>query len=355
MSRYCNEKIRTLTAYTPGEQPKDGQYIKLNTNELPYPPPPSVVESAAREAAKAQLYSDPECTALVEKATETFGVKGTEVLFTNGSDEILNFAFAAFCDCTHGAVFPDISYGFYKVFAELYGIPYREIPLRADFSIAPSDYAHAHAMIVIANPNAPTGSCLSRAQIEEILQSNPDSVVVIDEAYVDFGAESCVPLVHRYDNLLVTQTFSKSRALAGARLGMGFACEALIDDLRKVKFSTNPYSVNRMTMAAGRAALCEEEYFSRCAKEIAATREATTERLRELGFTVLDSKTNFLFVRSPKIAGEELYAKLKRRGILVRHFNAPRIAEFNRVSIGTPTQMQAFTTAVKEILEEKEV
>lgn len=353
MSKFFSEKFKKLTAYTPGEQPKDMQYIKLNTNESPFAPPQSVVDAAKDECAKAHLYSDPDCTLLAEKAATLFGVKRTEMIFTNGSDEILNFAFMAFCDKDNGAVFPDITYGFYPVFAKLYNIPYKEIPLKDDFSIDYRDYLQAKAMVVIANPNAPTGLALSLQEIEEIIKSNPDTVVVIDEAYVDFGGESCVPLIHKYDNLLVTQTFSKSRSLAGARLGMGFACESLIKDLNTIKYSTNPYNVNRMTMAAGHAALCENGYFMQKCDEICRNREYTAQALKKMGFTVLPSQTNFLFIKSDAVDGQELYEKLKAKGILVRHFKTERIAAFNRVTIGTKPQMDAFLQAVEDVLKEK--
>ncbi|MBO5240725.1 MAG: histidinol-phosphate transaminase [Clostridia bacterium] len=350
MSRFFSDKFSSLAPYVPGEQPKDMQYIKLNTNESPFPPPKSVVEAARVEAQKAQLYSDPECSLLVEKAAETFGVKKTQLLFTNGSDEILNFAFMAFCDPSTPAVFPDITYGFYKVFAALHGVPYREIPLKEDFSIDYRDYLGVNATVFIANPNAPTGMLLGVREIEEILKSNPDHVVVIDEAYVDFGGESCIPLTQKYDNLLVTQTFSKSRSLAGARLGVGIASENLIADLNVIKYSTNPYNVNRMTMAAGYASLCEAEHFSKTCAVIEKNREYTAKKLKEMGFEVLDSKTNFLFARNEKIGGEELYQKLKERGVLVRHFKAERIKDFNRVSIGTLRQMDIFLENVRQIL-----
>ena len=279
-----------------------------------------------------------------------WGVKSSQILMTNGSDEILNFAFMAFCDEKHPIVFPDISYGFYSVFADLNGIPYTAIPLKEDFSVDHRDYMGIGKNVVIANPNAPTGLALTRAEVEEIVKSNPDNVVIIDEAYVDFGGESCVPLIDKYDNLLVTQTFSKSRSLAGARLGLGIACESLINDLNRVKYSTNPYNVNRMTMMAGYAALCENDYFMDNARSICQTREYTAAALREMGFEVLESKTNFLFARSAAIEGERLYRELKARGILVRHFDKERIAQFNRITIGTKEQMDAFLNAVKEIL-----
>ena len=251
MSRFFSPKYSSLTPYTPGEQPQERKYLKLNTNESPFPPSPLAQRLARDAAGDCQLYSDPECRALVNTAAESFGVEKENLLFTNGSDEILNFAFMAFCDSEHPAVFPNITYGFYPVFAELNNIPYEEIPLKDDFSIDINDYIGINKTIFIANPNAPTGIALSKADIEKIVASNPDNVVVVDEAYVDFGAESSLSLTKKYDNVLVCQTFSKSRSLAGARLGFGIGSKALINDLNTIKYSTNPYNINRMTMAAG--------------------------------------------------------------------------------------------------------
>lgn len=354
MSRFFSEKYASLTPYTPGEQPKERKYIKLNTNESPFPPPAAVVEAAKREAGAAQLYSDPENSRLVELTAKNRGVKKTQVIATNGSDEVLNFAFMAFCDREHPIVFPDITYGFYPVFAALNGVPYETIPLKEDFSVDPCDYVGIGKNIVIANPNAPTGLCLTVAQVEEIVRSNPDNVVIIDEAYVDFGGESCVRLIDRYDNLLVTQTFSKSRSLAGARLGLGFGSETLIADLQTIRYSTNPYNVNRMTEAAGVAALEAETYFKANAEKIVKNRAYTKAALEALGFEVLDSKANFLFAQSDKIGGEELYEQLKARGVLVRHFKGGRIGNFNRITIGAKEDMDALLEKIKEILKEKE-
>lgn len=352
MSKFFSAKYAALAPYVPGEQPKDAQYIKLNTNESPFAPPASVVEAARREAEKLQLYSDPECSALTQKAAEVWGVRKSQVLMTNGSDEGLNFAFMAFCDEKHPIVFPDITYGFYVVFAQLNGVPYEKIPLKEDFSVDYHDYVGIGKNIVIANPNAPTGIALRLAEIEEIVKSNPDNVVIIDEAYVDFGGESCVPLVDKYDNLLITQTFSKSRSLAGGRLGVVIGNEKLIADLNAVKYSTNPYNVNRMTAAAGLAALCEEEWFKSSCAEIQTVRERTSAALKNAGFTVLESKTNFLFAKSDKIGGRALYERLKAKGVLVRQFNADRIEDFIRITIGTQAQMDVFLQKVLEILEE---
>ena len=352
MSAFFSEKYKSLTPYTPGEQPKDTVYIKLNTNESPYPPSDRAIAAAAEAAGRLNLYPDPECYALTSKLAEILGVHREEVLLTNGSDEILNFAFMAYCDESHPAVFPDITYGFYKVFAQINNIPYETIPLRYDFSIDLQDYIGINKTIFIANPNAPTGLALTRDEIEEILKSNPDNVVVIDEAYIDFGGESAVPLIKKYDNLLVTQTFSKSRSMAGARLGFGVGCKELIRDLNTIKYSTNPYNINMMTMAAGLGMLEDEAVtIERCAK-IRETRAYTLCELRRLGFEGADSETNFVFVRHPKLDGSMYYAKLRENGILVRYFDTERLREYNRITIGTRLQMEKFIQVTEKILEE---
>ena len=353
MSRFFSHRLDKLVPYTPGEQPRDMQYIKLNTNESPFPPSPSVVEAAAKEAGRLQLYSDPTCRELTDKLADLYGVSPDRVVLTNGSDEVLNFAFMAFADEDHPLVFPAVTYGFYPVFAELNRIPYEEIPLREDFSVDYRDYLNLGGKtIVIANPNAPTGLCLTLAEIEEILKTNPDGVVIIDEAYVDFGAESAVALVGRYDNLLVTQTFSKSRSLAGARLGFGIGSKELIADLHTVRYSTNPYNVNRMTAAAGYAALCDNDYYMANCRTIMENRAYTEKALTDLGFAVIPSMANFVFARCDRMDGEALYAELKRRGILVRHFQKDGISDYNRITIGTKEQMEALVQTVKSILED---
>ncbi len=352
MSRFFSHKYDALVPYTPGEQPRDMQYIKLNTNESPFPPSAKAQSLAAEAAKKLQLYSDPTCKALTDRAAVMLGVAPDELLFTNGSDEILNFIFMAFCDADHPAVFPDITYGFYPVFANLNGIPFTQIPLKEDFSIDVNDYLGLNQTIVIANPNAPTGLALSLSDIERIVQGNPDGIVVIDEAYVNFGAESAVSLIHKYDNLLVTQTFSKSRSMAGARLGFGVGCKALIRDLNTVKYATNPYNINSMTMAAGIGALEDEEYFHSCCRSIMDTRAWTTGQLRSLGFTLNDSMANFLFAAHPRLDGKALYLWLKAQGILVRHFDSPRLSQYNRITVGTMAQMAALIDALKKRLEE---
>ena len=355
MSRFFSTKYSSLTPYTPGEQPTGRAYIKLNTNESPYPPAPLVTKMAAEAAENLQLYPDPTCADLVARAAEQLGLAKEELLFTNGSDEILHFAFMAFCDAEHPAVFPDITYGFYRVFAELNGVPFRELPLKEDFTVDTAAFSPANGTVFLANPNAPTGIPLSRAEVEGIIAANPDNVVVVDEAYVDFGGESVLPLIKKYDNLLVCRTFSKSRSLAGARLGFGAACPALIRDLNAIKYSTNPYNINRMTMAAGIGSLSDEWYFKKTLQMVTAERERAAEGLVKLGFTCLPSKANFLFIRHPSLDGKQLYLALKEKGVLVRHFDTPRLRDYNRVSIGSREQMNGFFAALTAILEENRV
>lgn len=352
MSRFLIDRYASLEPYTPGEQPQDMQYIKLNTNEFPYPPAPEVLAAVnADAAAQLRLYCDPECAALRQALGENYGVPAANIFTANGSDDILNFAFQAFAGAQKPAFFPDVTYGFYKVFGALHGVDCTELPLRDDFTVDPADYYRRDGMVVLANPNAPTGIALTRDQIARIVQENPDQVVLIDEAYVDFGAESCVPLTARYDNLLVVMTYSKSRALAGARLGFAIGSRGLIEDLERIKYSTNPYNVNRITQACGTAAARFDGYYrSRCA-EIAATRDFTAAALREMGFRVLPSQANFLFAEKPGMDGAALYQALRRRGILVRHFTQPRIRQFNRITVGTRGQMDVLLAAVKEITE----
>ena len=353
MSRFFSEKYSRLVPYTPGEQPRDMEYVKLNTNESPFAPPPSVVEAARREAERLELYPAPEPVELCKKFASSLGVLPTEVIAVNGSDEILDFAFKCFCGKRHPAVFPDITYGFYEVFAEADGVPYEKIPLREDFTVDVDDYVGVGKTVFIANPNAPTGIALPLSDIERIVASNPDNVVVIDEAYVDFGGESAAGLIHKYDNLLVTQTFSKSRSMAGARLGFGIACEELMRDLNTLKYSTNPYNVNRMTQAAGCAVLDEDDLIKENCRTIVSNREYLTAELRSFGFVTTDSSANFVFARHPKISGEELYLELKKRGVLVRHFTGERIKEYCRITVGSAGQIGILLEKTKEILEEK--
>jgi len=351
MSKFLNNNLKSLEAYTPGEQPRDKKYIKLNTNESPYPPSCAVIDAVnSQEVSDLRLYSDPLCKTLKEKLADRYDVKYENVFVSNGSDESLNFYFMAFCGLENPVVFPEISYGFYKVFADLYGIPYTAIPLKSDFSIDISDYIGINKNIVIANPNAPTGLALPLSDIERIVASNPENIVLIDEAYVDFGGESAVSLTKKYDNLLVVQTFSKSRSLAGARLGYAIGNAEIIADLEKIKYSTNPYNINRLTLVAGSAAIDSDEYFAENCRRIMATRSYTTNELTKLGFTCIPSSTNFIFAKSDDISGNDLYLKLKEKGVLIRHFSTPAICEYNRITIGTQEEMETFIEKVKECL-----
>ncbi len=349
MSRFFKSNYQNLEAYVPGEQPRDMEYIKLNTNESPFPPSDEVIKAvSADEVAKLRLYSDPECKLLRDAIAKRYDTQRQNVFVSNGSDDILNFAFMAFSE--NGVIFPDISYGFYKVFAELHGIDYAQMPLNDDFTINPDDYISKKSMVVIANPNAPTGIALSFDVIEEIVKSNPESVVLIDEAYVDFGGESAIPLTKKYDNLLVVQTFSKSRSLAGGRLGFAIGNEEIIKDLEKIKYSTNPYSINRLTLIAGEEAIKSDSYYMANCKKIIEARNYTTAELNKLGFDVLPSCANFIFAKKDGISGEYIYQKLRENGILVRHFTSDKIKEYNRITIGTLEQMQTFIKVVSSII-----
>lgn len=349
MSKFINERFRLLEEYVPGEQPQDKQYIKLNTNESPYPPSKNVIKAVTKQGIKdLRLYCDPECKKLKTAMAKLFGVNGDNIFLSNGSDDILNFAFMAYGQ--KGAAYPDITYGFYSVFAELHSVESEVIPLKDDFTIDTDEYKAKDKLIVIANPNAPTGIALSPQKIEEILASNPESVVLIDEAYVDFGGESCYPLTRKYDNLLCVGTFSKSRSLAGGRLGFAIANERLIADLEKIKFSTNPYNINRLTQSIGTATIKDNDYYLKNCQKIIKTREWVTKELENLGFFVLPSKANFIFAKSDKISGLKLYEELKEKGVLIRHFEKDRIKDFNRITIGTDKEMKTLVEKIKEIL-----
>lgn len=350
MSKYIDSAYSALKEYVPGEQPKDKKYIKLNTNESPYPPSPSVIKAVnGEEVADLRLYSDPESSRVKKAIAEVYGVDSKNVFVSNGSDEILNFAFMIYGKI-NGALFPEISYGFYKVFCDLYGIEKTMVPLEEDFTIDKSRYMNTGKFTVIANPNAPTGIEMDKADIEEIIASNKGNVVLIDEAYIDFGGTSCYELINKYDNLIVCRTFSKSYSLAGARLGYCFANEELIKDLEKIKYSTNPYNINRLSQLAGTAAMAENDYYMSNCKRIAETREYTAKELREMGFEVLDSKANFIFAKHETISGMDIYTRLRENGILVRHFTDERIKDYNRITIGSEEEMKTFVDTMKKIV-----
>lgn len=353
MSRFISREAGRLEPYIPGEQPVDMQYIKLNTNESPFPPSPKVVKAISQaELLNLNLYSDPTCGRLTRAIAHRYELKPEQVLAGNGSDELLSFAFRAFCGEGKGVAFPDVSYGFYKVWAAFYGVEANVVPLKADFTIDADDYMDYPGTVLLANPNALTGVELPAAQIQRLLEADPNRVVIVDEAYVDFGGESCVPLLYRYDNLLVVQTFSKSRNLAGGRLGFALGEPDLIADLNRVKYSFNPYNVNRLSILAGAAAMEDEAYFQKCTAAIQKTRAWTAKALEELGFTVLPSKANFIFAASKSFPNGELYRKLKENGILVRWFDQDRIRDFYRITIGSGEQMERMVEEIKKLLGE---
>lgn len=353
MSRFLSAEAERLAPYTPGEQPRDQKYVKLNTNESPFPPAPGVMEAISRgEVKRLNLYSDPTCAALNDAIAQRYGLERENVLTGNGSDEILAFAFRAFCGEGKPVAHADITYGFYKAQTALFGLESRLVPLREDFSLAVEDYMDFSGTIVIANPNAPTGMAVPVSDIRRLLEADRDRVVIVDEAYVDFGAESCVPLVREYDNLLVTQTMSKSRSLAGGRVGYALGSPALIEDLNRVKYSFHPYNVNRLSMAAGAAAVADEAYFAACTAAIRQTRAWTVGELENLGFTVLPSQANFVFARHDRLSGETVYRKLKEDGVLVRWFDGDRIRDYVRITIGSMEQMETLVEALTALLEE---
>ncbi|QJD82649.1 histidinol-phosphate transaminase [Cohnella herbarum] len=352
MSQYWSELTASLVPYVPGEQPKDQRYIKLNTNENPYPPSPKVIEAIqAATNADLRLYPDPTCEPLREVLAQYYGLTKEHVFVGNGSDEILAFAFPAFFSADRTILFPDITYTFYPVYAKLYGINYETIPTDEQFNIDARQYGIPNGGIIIPNPNAPTARFMLVDQLKTILEANRSQVVIVDEAYVDFGGESVVPLVAGYHNLLVVQTLSKSRSLAGLRVGMAVGHPDLIEGLNRIKNSFNSYTLDRLALAGAVAAIEDQAYFENTNRKVIATREWTIEALKPLGFQAIESKANFIFVTHPERSAPELFASLKSRGILVRYFNKPRIDQYLRVSIGTDEEMEAFVSAVKAILQ----
>ena len=349
MSKYISDKFSGLKEYVPGEQPQDKKYIKLNTNESPYPPSDKVVEAVnSAEVKDLRLYCDPDCNKLKKALADLYCTNKENIFLSNGSDDILNFAFMVYGHM--GAVFADITYGFYSVFAQLHGVDAEIIPLKDDFTLDIKAFMGKNKLVVIANPNAPTGIALDLKTIEDIIVSNPDGVVLIDEAYVDFGGESSAKLTEKYDNLLVCQTFSKSRSLAGGRLGFAIANKEIIADLEKIKYSTNPYNINRLTQVAGLATVLDDGYYKENCQKIIETRNFVISELQQLGFEILPSKANFIFAKSDKISGKKLYEELKEKGVLVRHFDNEKICDYNRITIGSREEMEVFIEKVKEIL-----
>ncbi|WP_026524876.1 histidinol-phosphate transaminase [Butyrivibrio sp. MB2005] len=346
--------VRKVSPYVPGEQPKDRNIIKINTNECPYPPAPKVTELIENmKYEDLRLYPDPEAATLVDALSKYYKVPTDQIFVGVGSDDVLAMAYLTFFNSDKPILFPDITYSFYDVWAELYRVPYKQIPLRDDFTIDFDDYMpenNPNSGIIIANPNAPVGIYEPVSKIEKVIAANPDSVVIVDEAYIDFGGESALPLIDKYENLLVVQTFSKSRAMAGMRIGFAFGSKKLIGYLRDVKFSFNSYTMNRPTLELGVAAVEDDKYFKDTCAKIIATRERVKKQLTELGFTFPDSKSNFIFAKHSTVSGNDIFEELKKRGIYVRHWNADRISDYLRISIGTDEEMDKLIEALVEIV-----
>lgn len=355
MSRFWSQVVNGLTPYVPGEQPKIANLIKLNTNENPYPPSPKVLAAIQAEldgdAARLRLYPDPNSDLLKAAVARLHGVSTQQVFVGNGSDEVLAHVFMALLKHDAPILFPDITYSFYPVYCGLYGVDYQTVPLAEDFSINPADYVgKANGGIIFPNPNAPTGRLLAVDAIEQIAKANPDSVIVVDEAYVDFGGESAIKLVDRHDNLLVVHTLSKSRSLAGLRVGFAVGHPALIEGLERVKNSFNSYPLDRLAIVGAVAATEDTAYFEQCCQAVIATRDTLSADLAGLGFEVLPSAANFIFVRLPQRDAGELAKALRDRSIIVRHFKLPRIDQFLRITVGTDAECQALVSALREIL-----
>ena len=348
------DNLRKIAPYIPGEQPKDvSKVIKLNTNENPYPASPGAEEIACNlRDDKMRLYPPTDAGKLSRAIAKYYGVPEKNTFVGVGSDDVLATAFIACFNSDKPILFPDITYSFYDVWAELYKIPYKTVPLDDDFKIVKEDYLQENGGIVIANPNAPTSINLPLEDVEFIIKNNPDSVVIVDEAYVDFGGESAIPLLKKYDNLMVVQTFSKSRSMAGMRIGYAFASDAIIQAMNDVKFSINSYTMNYPAVEMGVAAIDDEEYYKATIAKIVKTREKAVKELKKRDFTVLDSKTNFLFISHKRVKALKLFADLKNRGIFVRHWDKPRIGNFLRVTVGTDAQMKKLYEALDEILAE---
>lgn len=345
------DNIRKVTPYTPGEQPQR-KVIKLNTNESPYPPSPQVVEAIRGiKASKLRLYPDPDCRELREALAEEYGLEPEQVFVGVGSDDVLSMCFLTYFAGKKPILFNDITYSFYEVWADVYRIPFETVPLRDDFSFDPAGFMKENGGIVLCNPNAPTSLEGDMADIEKVVAENQDSVVIIDEAYVDFGGRTALPLLKKYPNVVIVRTMSKSRALAGLRVGYAFGSKELIKALHDVKFSVNSYTLNMPALAAGVAAANDREYFEETVDRVLVTREKTKEALRGFGFTVLESRTNFLFAKPPAgTSAASLFEKLKEKDIYVRFFNKPRLSDYLRITIGTDAEMEQFIKVLQDIL-----
>lgn len=351
MNQYWSIRIQNIVPYTPGEQPRDRKFIKLNTNECPYPPSPKVIEAIRAAAGDSlRLYPDPECVELRSAIAKREGLDISQVFCGNGSDEILAFAFQAFFDLVKEVVFPKITYSFYPVYTDFFGLRRKEVPMNPDFSDPIELLCGENGGVVLANPNAPTGIAVGLSVVEKLLQANPDVVVIVDEAYVDFGAESAVKLISQYPNLLVVQTTSKSRALAGLRVGWAMGDAGLINGLRCVRDSINSYTVDRLAQAGAAAAIEDEKYFQFIRQRVMATRERTEKELKGKGFTVLPSQANFLFASHMRYKGKILLDGLRERGVLVRWWDKPEVEDWLRISIGTDEEMAVLIAALEELI-----
>lgn len=351
MSNWENN-VRKVVPYTPGEQPKDTGIIKLNTNENPFPPSPRVrAVMDSFDDAKMRLYPDTNSTVLVDALAEKYNVKPSQIFVGVGSDDVISMAFLTFFNSDKPVLFPDVTYSFYDVWADVYRIPYETKALDDDFRINPDDYKCENGGIIFPNPNAPTGVFESLDKIEEIIEANPTSIVIVDEAYIDFGGTSCIPLIEKYDNLLVVQTFSKSRSMAGMRIGFAIGNEKLIKFMNDVKFSINSYTMNPLSQLCGAEAVYDDEYFVKTTNDIIETREYAKKKLTELGFTFPDSMSNFIFASHAEVDAGAIFEELKKRKIFVRYWNKPRINNHLRITIGTKEEMNRLFEALTEILE----
>ena len=356
MSRFMRAEYDSIVPYTPGEQLNDKKYIKLNTNESPFPASPKVLEVLNSELISSlYLYSDPKLKKIKQAIADFYSVTPDQIFVGNGSDDVIAFAFMAFGGLGGEFCCPDITYSFYPVFADLFKVNLEKIPLKDDFSVDANDYIGKNKNIIIANPNAPTGLALTHEEVELIVKTNPDNVVIIDEAYADFSeGTSVVDLVDKYDNLIVTQTFSKSRSLAGLRVGFSVSSKILADDLEKLKYSFNPYNVNTLSVEAAAAAISDRKYYEKTIAETIEIREFTKNELKNRDFTLTDSKSNFVFAKTDKIPSSELYEELRKRGVLIRYFNSPRISDYFRMSMGTMEQMKKVIEIIDDIIKERE-
>ena len=351
MSQFLNSKYVDLHPYIPGEQPTDRAYIKLNANETSLPPSPKVLEALSLSLINGMgKYADPHCRELRAAIGEVYNISPEQIFVGNGSDEVLGICFMSFFSESSKICFPDITYGFYEVYANTFKIDAETIPLKEDFSINIEDYTNTDRHVIIANPNAPTGLVLSVDQIEEIIAAKPDRIVIVDEAYVDYDNDSCVRLVNHYPNLVVVQTFSKSRNLAGARIGFAIASKEIIKDFNEIKFAFNPFNMSAMALSVGIASVKDTVYLRECTQRIIRNREHTKGALKQMGFYVMESHTNFIFVQHPRLHASDYYARLKKAGILTRHYNSPRIDNFLRITIGTEEEMDAVIRATESIL-----